>query len=210
MGWGALVTVELTVFGCFLALIVAFVAGLGRVSSIPVLRWVSSIYVEIFRGTSALVQLFWFFYALPLFGIRMDAITTGILVLGLNVGSYGAEVVRGAILSVPKEQIESAIALNFTPWTRMRKVILPQAIVTMLPPFGNLAIDLMKGTALCSLITIADLTFQAQVFRSQTGNTALPFIGALLTYFVIASIIAFAMRKIENHMTRGLDMTKRN
>jgi len=112
---------------------------------------------------------------LPLAGFPLDPLTTGILVLGLNVSAYGAEVVRGAILAVPKEQYETAIAINLTPYQRMRHIILPQAIVLMLPTFGNNAIELMKATAIVSLISLSDLTFQAQVIRLQTGNTAFSF-----------------------------------
>ncbi|MGI8651642.1 MAG: ABC transporter permease subunit [Geodermatophilaceae bacterium] len=87
------------------------------------------------------------------------------------MGSYGSEVVRGAIKAIPETQCEATVALNMTGYRRMRSVILPQAVVSMLPPFGNLLIELLKGTSLVSLITIADLTFNGQVLRSVTGDT---------------------------------------
>ena len=130
------------------------------------------------------------------------------MALGLNVGAYGAEVVRGAIKSVPREQIEACTALNFTPWQRLRHVLLPQAFVVMLPTFGNNAIELLKGTAVVSLISLADMTFQAQVVRAQTGSTAIPFFTTLVLYFAIASAISFGVRGLERRLSAGLDVTK--
>jgi len=205
---GALVTLQLTIYGCGIALVGAFILGLCRLSHSPILRWAATIYIEFFRGSSIFVQLFWAYFVLPLAGFPLDPLTTGILVLGLNVSAYGAEVVRGAILAVPKEQYETAIAINLTPYQRMRHIILPQAIVLMLPTFGNNAIELMKATAIVSLISLSDLTFQAQVIRLQTGNTAFPFIGALLIYFVISLMIIICVRRLENHLSAGLDGTK--
>ena len=168
---GAIITVELTVMGCALALVMAFASGLGRLSRLWILRWLATGYIEFFRGTSIFVQLFWAYFVLPLFGIPLSPLQAGVLALGLNVGAYGAEVVRGAIQSVPREQYEACTALNLSRWQCMRVVIMPQALVTMLPTFNNNAIELLKGTAVVSLISLADMTFQAQVVRAQTGNT---------------------------------------
>ncbi|MGE3547109.1 MAG: amino acid ABC transporter permease, partial [Kofleriaceae bacterium] len=142
---GLLVTLELCLGGAALAIVLAFLAGLGRLSLDPIVRGAARIYVELFRGTSILVQLFWFYFAFPLvLGIEIPAMAAGILVLGLNVGAYGAEVVRGAIQDVPQGQHEAAIALDLTRWQRMRHVIVPQALPAMLPPAGNLLIELVK------------------------------------------------------------------
>ena len=111
---GFLVTVELTVLGCILALIVAFVAGLSRMSRHTALRWLATVYIEFFRGTSIFVQLFWAYFVLPLFGLPLSSLQAGVLALGLNVGAYGAEVVRGAIQAVPRAQREASTALNLT------------------------------------------------------------------------------------------------
>src|SRR3546814_7138036 len=108
-----------------------------------------------------------------------------------------AEVVRGAVKSVPREQIEACTALNLTRWQRMRHVLLPQAFVVMLPTFGNNAIELLKGTAVVSLISLADMTFQAQVVRAQTGSTAIPFFTTLILYFAMSSAIAWSVRSLE-------------
>ena len=197
---GAGITIQLTLVSAALALGMALVAGLARLSPLWPLRFVAGLYVEVFRGTSVLVQLFWFYFALPLFGIRLDAFTAGVLALGLNVGAYGAEVVRGAIRSVPKGQTEAAIALNFTPWQRMRRIILPQAFVLMLPPFGNQLIELLKATALVSLITIPEMTFQGLTLRQTTGRTNEIFLWLLVLYFAVAYPLTLGVRWIERRV----------
>jgi polar amino acid transport system permease protein len=202
---GAVVTVELTVMGSILALIMAFIAGLGRISRFAALRWLATSYIEFFRGTSIFVQLFFAYFVLPFAGLSLTPLQAGVLALGLNVGAYGAEVVRGAILSVGKEQYEACIALNLSRWQCMRRVILPQALLVMLPTFGNNAIELLKATSVVSLISLADMTFQANIVRSQTGNTLIPFATILVLYFAFAMVIAFSVRALERRMARGLD-----
>ena len=108
---GLWMTVAMASGGCLLAIVCALLAGLGRRSNDIIVRGFSSVYVEVFRGTSALVQLYWFYFGLPLLvGIRLNAIVVGILVLGLNIGAYGAEVVRSAIEAVPRGQWQAAIS----------------------------------------------------------------------------------------------------
>lgn len=205
---GAGVTVKLTVYGSAFALLVAFVAGLGRLSRFAPVRWLAVLYIELFRGTSIFVQLFFAYYVLPLAGVELEPMQAGVLALGLNVGAYGAEVVRSAVQSVGREQREACVALNLTRLQGMRHVILPQAVVVMLPTFGNNAIELMKGTAIVSLISLADMTFQAQVVRGQTGSTAFPFLTILVIYFLIASAITAGMRLLERRLSRGFEGTR--
>ena len=202
---GAVVTVELTLMGSVLALVVAFVAGLGRLSRFFAVRVLATAYIEFFRGTSIFVQLFWVYFVLPLAGIQLTPMQAGVLGLGLNVGAYAAEVVRGAVQSIGKEQYEACTALNLGRWQSMRHVILPQALLVMLPTFGNNAIELLKATSVVSLISLADMTFQAQVVRSQTGDTMFPFATILILYFIMASAITWAIRGLERRMARGLD-----
>lgn len=202
---GAWVTAQLTVLGSALAVIAAFAAGLGRIAPAAPLRWLATAYIEFFRGTSIFVQLFWVYFVLPFAGITLSPLMAGVLALGLNVGAYGAEVVRGAILSVPKDQHEATVALNLTKFQRLRHVILPQALPLMLPTFGNNAIELLKATAVVSLISLTDMTFQAQVVRAQTGSTLIPFATILLLYFAMAMIITTGVRALERRLTRGLD-----
>jgi polar amino acid transport system permease protein len=205
---GAVVTIEITILGCIVALIAAFIAGLGRISRFWPLRWLATVYIEFFRGTSIFVQLFWAYFVLPLLGVPLSPLQAGVLALGLNVGAYGAEVVRGAIKSIPREQYEACTALNLTRFQEMRHVILPQAFVRMLPTFGNNAIELLKGTAVVSLISLSDMTFQAQIVRAQTGSTAIPFLTILLLYFLFSSTISTAIKRLERRLSRGLDGTR--
>ena len=202
---GAWVTVELTLMGSALALVVAFAAGLGRLSRFMAVRALATTYIEFFRGTSIFVQLFWAYFVLPFAGITLTPLQAGVLALGLNVGAYGAEVVRGAVKAIGREQREACIALNLTRYQAMRHIILPQALPLMLPTFGNNAIELLKGTAVVSLISLTDMTFQAQVVRAQTGSTLIPFGTILILYFVMSWVISFLMRRLERRVTRNLD-----
>jgi polar amino acid transport system permease protein len=194
---GLWITLQLLVYSAVLAAVIAFGIGMARTSRHWIVRFLSGTYVELFRGTSALVLMFWLFFALPLLGWQLVAIWAGTLALGLSYGAYGSEVVRGAIQSVAPAQREAAIALSFTPWQRMRKVILPQAVPEMLPPFNNLLIELLKGTALASLLSIAELTFQAKLARLSTGESAQVFGIILVMYFVVAFLVTRVMRLLE-------------
>ena len=198
-------TIQLTLMGCALALVMAFVAGLGRLSHIAALRWLATVYIEFFRGTSIFVQLFWAYFVLPLLGFDLTSMQAGVLALGLNVGAYGAEAVRGAVQSIGREQFEACVAINLSRYQTMRHVILPQAVILMLPTFGNNAIELLKATAIVSLISLSDMTFQAQVVRAQTGSTLIPFATILVLYFAMAMTISAFMRWLERRLTRGLD-----
>lgn len=202
---GLAVTLRLTAGAALLSVPIALAAGLARLSPWRAVRWPATAYVEVFRGTSALVQLFWFYFVLPLFGLNLPAMAVGILVLALNTGAYGAEVVRGAILAVPRGQREAAAALSFTPWHTLARVVLPQAIPAMLPPAGNLLIELLKNTALVSLITITDLTFRAQTLRSETLQTEMIFSLVLAMYFGAALVITALLRGLEFLASRGLE-----
>ena len=142
---GAWVTLQVTFYGSLLAIAAAILAALGRMSPWLPLRWFCVAYIELFRGTSLLVQLFWLFFVLPLppFNIEMSPFAVAIVGLGLHIGAYGAEVMRGAISSVAKGQYEASVALNFTAFTRFRRIILPQALLAASPPGTNWLIELL-------------------------------------------------------------------
>jgi polar amino acid transport system permease protein len=200
---GAWITIQITAMACVLAVVFALLAGLAKISPFRPLRWIATAYIEVFRGTSALVQLFWLFFVLPHFGVTLDPIPVAVLALGLNIGAYGAEVVRGAILAVPRGQYEASIALNMRSSTRMRRIILPQAIAAMIPPWGNLFIELLKATALVSLITVSDLTFEAYQLNQATLQTVQIFTLVLVMYLAIALVITFLMRGLERRVARS-------
>jgi polar amino acid transport system permease protein len=200
-----LVTAATTVVG----LALSFFAGLARISRARIVRVIATIYVEIFRGTSALIQVFYLFYVLPLVGIELDPITTGVLALGLNMGAYGSEIVRGSILAVDRGQWEAAIALNMPRGLMLRRVILPQAIVTMLPAFGNLQIEYLKATSLLSLITITDLAFAGRQLLRATGDALTTYLFVLVLYFAVAFPLLIGVRLLERRSSRGLSQVRR-
>ena len=200
---GTITTIQLTLASAVLALVVSFVVGLSRFSRLRTVRVAAIIYLEFFRGTSAIVQMFFMFFVLPLFGITFPPLLAGILACGLNLGSYGSEVVRSAILSVSRGQHEAALALNSTNYQRFRYVLIPQAIPVMIPTFGNLLIELLKLTAVASLITISDLTFMSQIIRVQTALTLEPFLVILVIYFIIASVLVWFTKLAERKFSKG-------
>ena len=139
-------------------------------------------------------------------GISLSAFTVSVLVLGSNVGSYGSEVVRSSLAGVSRSQYEATVALNYTRWQRFRYVTFPQALITMLPPAGNLFIDLLKLTPLTSLITVSDLTYNAIIVRQQTGNTALALGAIMVGYFIFSTFIVWCIRLLERRVSRGMDV----
>jgi len=204
---GAWVTAQQAVLASLLAIAIATVMGLMRLSPFWPVRALSTVYIEVFRGTSLLVQLYWIFFVLPLFGVPLEKFTAGFVAVGMNLGAYGAEVVRGAIQSVPRGQYEAALALNMSPLTRMRRIIFPQAIVLMLPPWGNLLIELLKGTALVSLISVTDLMFEAKQINGSTFLSIEAFGSALIIYYIMARlVISPSMRRFERFMARKMGM----
>lgn len=202
---GAWMTLQVTFFGSMLAIVAAILAALGRLSPWRVLRWFCVAYIELFRGTSLLVQLFWLFFVLPLppFNIELSSYTVAIVGLGLHIGAYGAEVMRGAISSVAKGQYEACTALNMTGATRFRRIILPQALLAAIAPGTNLLIELLKNTSLVSLITLSDLSFRARQLDQATFETLKIFALALVLYFLMAQAINLAMRGLERRLSRG-------
>jgi len=201
---GAVVTVELALGGSAIALPLALLAGLGRGSPRRTLRLFAAAYVEVFRGTSALIQLYWVYFALPLFGVRLDALSAGILVLGCNAGAYGAEVVRGAVAAVPRGQWEAGAVLGLAPRTVLRRIVLPQALPRALPPLNNVLIELLKNTALASMITLSDLTFEAQALRAANLRTTEIFGLLLVIYFGMSLLITSLFRWLERLSARSL------
>ena len=197
-------TMKLVIVSAILAVFMAFTTGIGRLSPWIPVRWACIVYIEIFRGTSALVQLFWLFYVLPLFGPRVEPFTAGVLAVALNIGAYAAIVVEASIRAVPKAQYEAAVAINLSSFNRMRRIILPQAIRIMIPPFGNLAIQLFKLTALVSFIGISDLTYTAYQLNQTTYLTVQVFTIVLFIYFAIGLCITIGMKFLEQHYSRGI------
>jgi polar amino acid transport system permease protein len=195
---GIWVTIQLTLYSATVGAAVAFAAGIARTSRFWIVRFLSGVYVEVFRGTSALVLMFWLFFVVPVaFGWQLIPMWAAVLALGLSYGAYGSEIVRGALAAVAPAQREAGIALSFTPWQRLRLIILPQAIPEMLPPFNNLLIELLKGTALVSLLGVGDISFAAQLARLATGESQNIYLAVLAMYFVLAFVLTRVMRLLE-------------
>lgn len=197
---GIKVTVLATVLGGLLALVISFVFGIAQTVKIGAVRIIARIFVEFFRGTSLVVQLFWLAFVLPQlpypFGWQLAPLAIGVLALGLNYGAYGAEVVRGSIGSVPKGQYEALSALSLSPVRGMFRVIIPQAWALMIPSLSNLRIQLLKGSAIVYTVTLYDLFFQIEEIRKQTG-TWFAFLLALVAYYLIAWVIVIIMNALE-------------
>lgn len=195
---GTQLTILLTVLGALLMLLISVVLGLAARSQRLWLRGAARTVIEFFRGTSLLVQLFWLFYALPQLGLRLEPLFVGVLALGLNYGAYGSEVVRGSLNAVPAAQWEAATALNMSPWQRMRRVIWPQAVVLMLPPFNNLLIQLLKGTPLVITISLVEVFTMGDAFRTAGGDVILMYLVVLpVIYLALAYTMTFGMNLLE-------------
>jgi polar amino acid transport system permease protein len=196
---GIPITLEITGLAMLLAVPVAFILAFGRMSDKLALRFGAGLVIEAFRGTSALVQLFWAYYILPYFGIELLPLWAGVLVLGLNSGSYFAEVVRPALMSVLAGQRDAAIALHL-PWLyRFYRIILPQALSVLIPPFGNALVDMLKFTSLVSLVTIQEVSFRASLTRSSlNGQEIWVFTVTLAIYFALALLLVAAVRYLGN------------
>ncbi|MGY1915201.1 ectoine/hydroxyectoine ABC transporter permease subunit EhuC [Blastococcus sp. HT6-30] len=194
---GVGITILYTLLAAVSALVVSFVFGLLAMSRSTVVRGVTRAVVEFFRGTSLVVQLLWIFFVLPQLGLRFEAMAAATLAFALNFGAYGSEIVRGAVTSVPKAQWEATVALGMGRVQRMRRVLMPQAIPEMIPPFGNLLVQILKSSSLLFIVGITDLTFEVNQLRFELGS--LPAFGiALVVYFVLAQLLLAGMRFWEN------------
>lgn len=200
LGQGVPETVIATVGGIALTIVAAFAAGLALLSPYRVVRGISRIYVEGLRGTSEVVQLFWIFFVLPvLVGLQLVPLFAGIVVLGLNHGAYGAEIVRGAVRAVPRAQVEGAIALGLSPAQRMRRVVLPQALVEMIPPFNNLFIQLLKSSSILYFIFVNEITRQAHdvLIPLFNGQAIEIWTLVLVLYLILSLLVTAGMRALE-------------
>ncbi|WP_419995288.1 ectoine/hydroxyectoine ABC transporter permease subunit EhuC [Streptomyces boninensis] len=202
---GAWVTIQLLVFSSLIATAVAFIAGTGRTSRLRIVRFLAGAYTEIFRGTSALIMIFWVYFVLPqLIGWQLVPMWAGSLALGLTYGAYGAEIVRGALQSVDQAQQEGGVALSFSPVQRLRLILLPQAVPEMIPPFSNLLVELLKGTALVSIIGMADLAYSGSLVRLALQESKEIYAYLLVIYFIIAFLLTRLMRGLERKLKAGI------
>lgn len=201
---GALVTIEVTACALILGCAIGLLIGVGRLNpNRRVIYGLCSAYLVIFRGTPLLVQLFIWFFGLPQFGILLPAFACGVLGLGMYSGAYVSEIVRGAIQSVDKGQNEAARSIGMSSAQAMRIIILPQAVIRMIPPLGNEFIALIKNSALVSLLTIHDVMHEGQKIISVSYRSLEVYLAIALIYLVLTSVTTGILRIIENRLRSG-------
>ncbi|WDZ98310.1 amino acid ABC transporter permease [Herbaspirillum sp. WKF16] len=195
---GVAVTVEITAAALVLGCVLGLLVGLGRLSpQRRIIYGICTFYLTLVRGTPLLVQLFIWFFGLPHFGILLPAYVCGILGLGIYSGAYVSEIVRGAIQSIERGQMEAARSLGLPYKMAMRRVVLPQAFVRMIPPLGNEFIALIKNSALVSLLTIADLMHEGEKIISVTYRSLEVYLVIAAIYLALTSVTTLALRRIE-------------
>jgi polar amino acid transport system permease protein len=208
-GWsqllhGALVTVEITAVSLLLGCVLGLLIGIGRLNpKRRVIYAFCTAYVAAIRGTPLLVQLFILFFGLPQFGILLPAFVCGMLGMGIYSGAYVSEIVRGAIQSIDREQTLAAQSLGMTPRQVMRHVVLPQALLRMIPPLGNEFIALIKNSALVSLLTIHDLMHEGQKIISVSYRSLEVYLAVAVVYFVLTGLTSLALGRLELRLKAG-------
>lgn len=189
----AWVTIQLAVLTTLLGLTCGALGAAARLSRLAIFRWIGATYVSVIRGTPALIQVFILYFGGPQIGIQLDSFSAGTIALGVNIGAYMTETIRGAIVSVDRGQTEAARTLGLSRWETMQSVVLPQAARLMIRPLGVNINALIKGTALVAPISVVELTYTAQRF---IGSTYKPFEMFLLAGILYMVIIYVAGRGI--------------
>jgi polar amino acid transport system permease protein len=201
---GAAVTVEITAVSLMLGCLLGLLVGIGRLNpKRRVVYGICTAYVAAIRGTPLLVQLFILFFGLPQFGILLPAFACGMMGLGIYSCAYVSEIVRGAIQSIDRGQMEAARSIGLSARQAMSSVILPQAIVRMIPPLGNEFIALIKNSALVSLLTIHDLMHEGQKIISVSYRSLEVYLAIAVMYFVLTGLTTLALGRLELRLRAG-------
>ncbi|MBN9791816.1 amino acid ABC transporter permease [Pseudonocardia sp. TMWB2A] len=195
-------TIPLTAISFVIGLVLALLLALARISSIRPLSWLARAYISVVRGTPLLVQLFIVFYALPQFGLVIDPFPSAVIAFSLNVGGYAAEIIRAAILSIPKGQWEAAQTIGMGYPTTLRRVILPQAARTAVPPLSNTLISLVKDTSLASTILVTELLRVAQLAAAPTFDFFALYGVAAVYYWIVCLILSSVQVRVETRLER--------
>jgi cystine transport system permease protein len=201
--WGGISgTIPLALASFAIGLVLALAVALMRLSKNPVVSNIARFYISVIRGTPLLVQLFVIFYGLPAIGLVIDPWPSAIAAFSLNVGGYAAEVIRAAILSVPKGQWEAAYTIGMSPATTLRRVILPQAARVSVPPLSNTFISLVKDTSLASLILVTELFRVAQQIAAFSQEFMLLYLEAALIYWLFCLVLSSGQSRLEKRLDR--------
>jgi len=202
LGEASLITIEATLLGFILAAVLGLVFALLRMSRIRYVRWITTGVVEFIRSTPLLIQIFFLYYVMPEFGLSLDAMTAGIIALGVHYACYCSEVYRAGLDNVPKGQWEAAIALNLSPFVTLRDIIIPQAIPPVVPALANYLVALFKETPLLSAIAVLELMQTAKILASESFQYTEP-ITLVGLYFLFFSLISAALsRQLEAWLGR--------
>ncbi|MET1035615.1 MAG: amino acid ABC transporter permease [Arthrobacter sp.] len=195
-------TIPLAVSSFAIGLAIALVVALMRIGRNPVLSWFGRAYISVIRGTPLLVQLFVIFYGLPSIGLTLDPWPSAIIAFSLNVGGYAAEIIRAAILSVPRGQWEAGYTIGMSRGMALRRLIIPQAARVSVPPLSNTFISLVKDTSLASLILVTELFRRAQEVAAFSQEFMLLYLEAALVYWVFCLALSAGQTKIEERLDR--------
>ncbi|MGE0422671.1 MAG: amino acid ABC transporter permease [Reyranellaceae bacterium] len=205
---GLLNTLKVTAVALVLGLIIGLALALLRLSPRRYLSWPAGFVIEVFRTTPPLVQLFWFFFALPLIaGIEMTPFAAAVVTFSIQSAAFFAEVFRAGIQSIDRGQWEGALAIGMLRAQALRRIVLPQAVTRMIPAFLERSIELMKTTTLVATIAYADLLYQANAIAQRTYRPLETFTVAALIYFVVIFAFSLLARRVERRLAVGGDTT---
>ncbi len=197
LGEASLITIQATILGFALAAVLGLIFALMRMSRLFYVRWAAGGVVEFIRSTPLLIQIFFLYYVMPEFGLRLEAMTAGILALGLHYGSYCSEVYRAGLDNIPRGQWEAATALNLSPYVTFRDIIIPQAIPPVVPALGNYLVALFKETPLLSAIAVLELMQTAKILGSESFQYTEPITLVGLFFLFFSLVSAALIRQVE-------------
>ena len=197
-------TIPLTVISFTLGLIISITIAIMRISTNRLARGFAATYISLIRGTPLLLQLFIIFYGLPSLGIVFDPWPSAIIAFSLNVGGYGAESIRSAILSVPKGQWEAASTIGLTRGQALRRIILPQAARVAVPPLSNSLISLVKDTSLASAVLVTEILRKAQEIAAPTFEFFLLYSVAAVYYWIVSQSLTIVQGRLEKRLDRKI------
>ena len=186
-----------------LALLIGLTVALARISDVAPLRWLARAYIDVVRGTPGLVQMFFIYYGMPSLGVNLSAPTAGVLALAINSGGYMAEFFRAGILGVDTGQVEAGRSLGMSRMQVMRRVVLPQAALRVVPPTAGEFTNLIKGTSLLSTISITELTRVAQQVVSVTFRPIEAYLAIAVVYFILNAFVSQGSLWLEHSLRRS-------
>jgi polar amino acid transport system permease protein len=200
---GARMTLLVTAYAMLYAVPFAFILGIAQYLLPGRKRILATVIIEFWRSNAVIILLFFFYYVLPFAGLRWTSLNVAAMVLGLNIGAYGTQVVRGALAAIDRGQIEAGKSLGLSRMRILFLIELPQALKPMMPSFTNEVIQLIQGTSLVSLVALTDMTFRAKEIGQLTYQPAEIYTALLLSYFIISYPFALLGKRLEAMIPSG-------